>query len=70
MFADDVMASLRNSRSIEALFYSTDLFSKYSGLEITSDKTESAVLVNEVSSTIKNVISFKNIRDGHHQNFR
>ena len=70
MFADDVMVFLRNSRSLEALLYSTDLFSKHSGLEINSDKTECAVLGNEASSTIKNVISFKNIRDGHDQNFR
>ena len=40
MFADDVTAFVRNRRSLEALLCSTDLFSKCSGLEINSEKTE------------------------------
>ena len=40
MFADDLMASLRNTRSLEALLHTADLFSKCPGLEINSEKTE------------------------------
>ena len=55
MFADDVTAFLRNSRSLEALFHTADLFSKCSGLEINSEKTECMVLGNHVSSTVATV---------------
>ena len=44
MFADDVTAFLRNTRSLEALFHTAVLFSKCSGLEINFDKTECTVL--------------------------
>ena len=44
MFADDVTAFLRNTRSFEALLHSADLFSKCSGLEINLEKTECMVL--------------------------
>ena len=58
MFADDVSAFLlRNTRSLEALLHTADLFSKCSGLEINSEKTE-----RMVSSTVATVISSKNIR--------
>ena len=50
MFADDVAAFLRNTRSLEAVFHTADLFSKCSGLEINSEKTECMVLGNHVSS--------------------
>ena len=62
MFADDVTAFLRNTRSLEALLHTADLFSKCSGLEINSEKTECMVLGNHVSSTVATVISSKNIR--------
>ena len=61
MFADDVTAFLRNTRSLEALLHTADLFSKCSGLEINSEKTECMVLGNHDSSTVSTVIS-KNIR--------
>ena len=60
MFADDVTAFLRNTRSFEARFHTADLFSKCSGLEINPDKTECMVLGNHVSSTVATVS--KNIR--------
>ena len=46
MFADDVTAFLRNSRSLEALLHTADLFSKCSGLEINYEKTECMFLGN------------------------
>ena len=60
MFADDVTAFLRNTRSFEALLHTADLFSKCSGLEINPEKTECMVLGNQVSSTVATVS--KNIR--------
>ena len=60
MFADDVTAFLRNTRSFEALLQTADLFSKCSGLEINPEKTECMVLGNHVSSTVATVS--KNIR--------
>ena len=65
MFADDVTAFLRNTRSLEALLHTADLFSKCSGLEINSEKTECMVLDNHVSSTVATVTSSKNIRVKH-----
>ena len=62
MFAGDVTAFLRNTRSLEALLHTADLFSKCSGLEINSEKTECLVLGNHVSSTLATIISSKNIR--------
>jgi len=62
MFADDVKAFLRNSRSLEALLHTADLFSKCSGLEINSEETECMFLGNQASSTVTNVISSKNLR--------
>ena len=62
MFADDVTAFLRNTRSLEALHHTADLFSKCSGLEINSEKTECMVLGNHVSSTVETVTFSKNIR--------
>ena len=62
MFADDVTAFVRNRRSLEALLYTTDLFSKCSGLEINSEKTECMLLGNQVSLSAMDVISSKNIR--------
>ena len=59
MFADDVTVFLRNTRSLEALLRAADLFSKRSGLEINSEKTECMVLGNHVSSAVTNVISKK-----------
>ena len=59
MFADDVTAFL--ARSLEALLHTADLFSRCSGLEINSEKTECMVLGNHVSSTVATVISSKNI---------
>ena len=38
MFADSVMAFLRNTRSLKGLLPTADLFSKCSGLEINSEK--------------------------------
>ena len=55
MFADDVTAFLRNTRSFEALLHTADLFSKCSGLEINPEKTECMVLGNHVSSTVATV---------------
>ena len=43
MFVGDVTAFLRNTRSLEALLHTADLFSKCSGLEINSEKTECMV---------------------------
>ena len=60
MFADDVTAFLRNTRSFVALLHTADLFSKCSGLEINPEKTECMVLVNHVSSMVTTVS--KNIR--------
>ena len=60
MFADDVTAFLRNTRSVEALLHTADLFSKCSGLKINPEKTECMVLGNHASSTIATVS--KNIR--------
>ena len=60
MFADDITAFLRNTRSLEPLLHTADLFSKCS--EINSEKTECMVLGNHVSSTVATVISSKNIR--------
>ena len=54
MFADDVTAFLRNTRSLEDLLHTADLFSKCSGLEINSKKTE--CMHGHVSSTVTNVI--------------
>ena len=65
MFADDVTAFLRNTRSLEALLHTADVFSKCSGLEINSEKTECMVLDNHVSSTVATVTSSKNIRVNH-----
>ena len=65
MFADDVTAFLRNTRSLEALLHTADLFSKCSGLEINSEKTECMVLGNHVSSTVATVTSSKNMRVKH-----
>ena len=63
MFADDVTAFVRNRRSLEALFCTTDLFSKCSGLEINSgEKTECMLLGNQISLSAMDVISSKNIR--------
>ena len=62
MFADDVTAFLRNTRSLEALLHIADLFSKCSGLEINSEKTECMFLGNHVSSMVTTVISSKHIR--------
>ena len=62
MFADDVTAFVRNRRSLEALFCTTDLFSKCSGLEINFEKTECMRMGNKVSLEAMNVISSKNIR--------
>ena len=62
MFADDVTAFVRNRRSLEALLCTTDLFSKCSGLEINSEKTECMLLGNQVSLAAMDVISSKNIR--------
>ena len=62
MFADDVTAFLRNTRSFEALLHTADLFSKCSGLEVNSEKTECVFLSNHVSSMVTTVISSKNIR--------
>ena len=62
MFADDVTAVVRNRRSLEALVCTTYLFSKCSGLEINSEKTECMLLGNQVSLEAMDVISPKNIR--------
>ena len=61
MFADDVTAFLRNTRSLEVLLHTADLFNKCSGLEINFEKTECMFLGNHVSSMAATVISFKNI---------
>jgi hypothetical protein len=61
MFADDVMAFLRNSRSLEALLHTADLLSECSGLEINYEKIECMFLDNQASSTVANVISSKNL---------
>ena len=45
--------------------YTADLFSKCSGLEINSEKTECMVLGNHVSSKVATVTSSKNIRVKH-----
>ena len=60
MFADDVTAFLRNTRSLEALLHTADLFSKCCGLEINPEKTECMVLGDHVSSVVVTVS--KNIR--------
>ena len=60
MFADDVTAFLRNTRSFGAPLHTADLFSKCSGLEINPEKTECMVLGNHVSPTVATVS--KNIR--------
>ena len=67
MFADDVTAFLRNTRSLEALLHTADLFSKCSGLEINSEKTECMFLGNHVSSMVATVISSvqKHMREAH-----
>ena len=62
MFADDVTDFFRNTRSLEALLHTADLFNKCSGLDINFEKTECMVSVNHVSSTVATVISSKNIR--------
>ena len=62
MFADDVTAFLRNRRFLEALLCTTDLFSKCSGLEINSEKTECMLLGNQVSLSPMDVIFSKNIQ--------
>ena len=57
MFADDATAFLRkNPIRLEALLHTADLFSKCSGLEINSEKTE-MVSGNHFSSTVATVIS-------------
>ena len=61
MFADDVTAFLRNTRSLEVLLHTADLFNKCSGLEIIFEKTECMFLGNHVSSMAATVISSKNI---------
>ena len=58
MFADNVTAS----KSLKALLCTTDLFSKCSGLEINSEKTECMLLGNQVSLAAMDVISSKNIQ--------
>ena len=65
MFADDVTAFLRNTRSLEGLLHTADLFNKCSKLGINSEKTECMVLGNHVSYTVATVTSSKNIRVKH-----
>ena len=69
MFADDATAFLRkNPIRLEALLHTADLFSKCSGLEINSEKTE-MVSGNHFSSTVATVISSKkHMHQGHDQN--
>ena len=43
MFADDVTDFFRNTRSLEALLHTADLFNKCSGLDINFEKTECMV---------------------------
>ena len=62
MFADDVTAFVRNRRSLKALLYTTDLFSKCSRLEINFEKTEWMLLGNQIFFAAMDVISSKNIR--------
>ena len=72
MFAGDFTAFLRNSSSLEALLHTGDLFSKCSGLEINSEKTECMVLGNLVSvlSGDECYLIQKDTGEGHDQNFR
>ena len=60
MFADDVTAFLRNTRSLEALLHTADLFSKCSGLEINPAEIDCMVLGDHISYTVATVS--KNIR--------
>ena len=55
MFADDVTAFLRNTRSLEALLFTADLFSKCPGLEINPEKTECRVSGNHISLKVATV---------------
>ena len=51
MFADDVTSFLRNTRSLEALLHTADLFSKCSGLDINFEKMKDMIKIPGVYFT-------------------
>ena len=62
IFADDLTAFLRNTRSLKALIHTADLFGQCLGLGINSEKTECMFLGNSSPAIAAEFISSKNIR--------